>query len=223
VLAAAATVIAAFAAIVAPVFSAKSPEHVNLEYVQEADSGRSQWVVYPASGRLPESLGLATNFRHQETGPYPWIAEPSFLVSAPHVDLPPPTFTILELSAATGKRMYRALLRSERGASEAGVLFPPDSGIESVSAENQALPPESEKFRRRVNGWFVFHFSAMPAKGVELRFTLPAGKAVEVYALDASYSLPLEGLFLLKARPLTAVPYGRGDRTIISRRVELLP
>ena len=63
-----------------------------------------------------------------------------------------------------------------------------------------------------MNGWYVFHFSAMPAKGVELRFTLPAGKAVEVYALDATYSLPLEGLFLLKARPLTAVPYGSGDR-----------
>lgn len=119
--------------------------------------------------------------------------------------------------------MYHALLRSERGAPEALALFPPDSGIESVSAENEALTPESEKFRRRVNGWFVFHFSAMPAKGVELGFTLPAGKAVQVYALDVNYSLPLEGLFLLKARPLTAVPYGRGDLTIISRRVELLP
>jgi hypothetical protein len=222
-LAAAATVIAAFAAIVAPVFSAKSPEHVNLEYVQEADSGRSQWVVYPASGRLPESLGLATNFRRQETGPYPWIAEPSFVVSAPHLDLPPPTFTILELSAAAGKRMYRALLRSERGAPEALVLFPPDSGIESITAQNEPMQPESEKIRREVNGWYVFDFSAMSAKGVELGFTLPAGKAVEVYALDATYSLPLEGLFLLKARPLTAVPYGSGDRTIISRRVELLP
>ncbi|MGA7917375.1 MAG: hypothetical protein WCA00_19230, partial [Candidatus Acidiferrales bacterium] len=123
----------------------------------------------------------------------------------------------------TGKRMYRALLRSERGAPEALVLFPPDSGIESVSAQGQPLQPETEKIRREVNGWFVFDFSAMPAKGIELGFTLPAGRAVEVYALDATYSLPLEGLFLLKARPLSAVPYGSGDRTIISRRVELLP
>ncbi|MGA6959735.1 MAG: M20/M25/M40 family metallo-hydrolase, partial [Candidatus Acidiferrales bacterium] len=222
-LAATVTVLAAFAAIVVPEFSAKAPEHVNLEYVQEADSGKSQWVVYPASGRLPEPLRLATNFRREDAGPYPWIAQPAFLVNAPHLDLAPPTFTILDLSAVGGKRIYRALLRSERGAPEAAVLFPPDSGIESVSAESQALPPESEKFRRRVNGWFVYHFSAMPAKGVELSFTLPAGKAVEVYALDSTYSLPLEGLFLLKARPLTAVPYGSGDRTIVSRRVEFLP
>jgi hypothetical protein len=221
-LAAAATVLSAFAAIVAPVFSAKAPEHVNLQYVQEADSGKSQWVVYPASGRLPEPLRLATNFR-EDRGPYPWITGSAFLVSAPHLDLAPPTFTILELSAVTGKHVYRALLRSERGAPEATVLFPPDSGIEGVSAESEPLQPETEKTRREVNGWFIYDFSAMPAKGVELSFTLPAGKAVGVYALDATYALPPEGQFLLKARPLTAVPYGGGDRTMVSRRVELLP
>jgi hypothetical protein len=211
------------AVIVAPVFSAKAPEHVNLEYVQEADSGKSQWVVYPASGRLPEPLRMATNFRYEDAGPYPWIVEPSFVVNAPYLDFAPPTFTILELSAVRGQRVYRALLRSERGAPEAQVAFPPNSGIESVSAENEPLQPESESLRRGLNGWCVYSFSAMPAKGVELSFTLPAGKSVEVYALDATYSLPSEGFFLLKARPLTAVPYGGGDRTIVSRRVELLP
>ena len=221
--AALATVLAAFAAIVVPVFSAKAPEHVNLEYVQEADSGKSQWVVYPASGRLPEPLRLATNFRREDAGPYPWITEPAFVVSAPHLDFAPPTFTVLELSGVSGKRLYRALLRSERGAPEALLLFPPNSGIESVSAENEPLQPESEVVRRGANGWHVYDFSAMPAKGVELSFTLPAGKSVEVYALDATYALPPEGVFLLKARPLTAVPYGSGDRTIVSRRVELLP
>jgi hypothetical protein len=222
-IAAAATVVAAFAAIVAPVFSAKAPEHVNLEYVQEADAGKSQWVVYPASGRLPEPLRMATNFRHEDAGLYPWIVEPSFVVNAPYLDFAPPTFTILELSAVRGQRVYRALLRSERGAPEAQVAFPPDSGVESVTAENEPLQPQSERLRRGLNGWCVYSFSAMPAKGVELSFTLPAGKSVEVYALDATYSLPPEGFFLLKARPLTAVPYGGGDRTIVSRRVELLP
>jgi hypothetical protein len=63
----------------------------------------------------------------------------------------------------------------------------------------------------------------MPAKGIEMRFTLPAGKPVEVYALDESYGLPLEGLFLQKARPLTATPSQDGDLTVVSRRVQLLP
>lgn len=221
-IAAVSTVVAAFAAIVVPVFSAKAPEHVNLEYVQEADAGKSQWVVYPASGRLPEPLRMATNFRGENGGPYPWIVEPSFMVNAPYLDFAPPTFTILELSTMSGKRVYRALLRSERGAPEIVVAFPPNSGIESVSAENEPLQPGPEAVRG-LNGWFVYNFSGMPVKGVELGFTLPAGKSVEVYALDATYSLPSEGFFLLKARPLTVVPYSSGDRTIVSRRVELLP
>jgi len=35
--------------------------------------------------------------------------------------------------------------------------------------------------------------------------------------------LPPEGLFLLKARPLTATPFSNGDLTVVSRRVQLLP
>ena len=50
-LAGAVTLLASFAAIVVPAFSAKAPEHVTLQYVQEADSGNSQWVVYPAHYR----------------------------------------------------------------------------------------------------------------------------------------------------------------------------
>jgi hypothetical protein len=218
-----ATAFCAFLAIVVPVSSAKAPEHVNLEYAQETDSGKSQWVVYPASGRLPEPIRLATNYRRQESQPFPWSSEPSFVVSAPHLDLAPPTFTIQELSEVNGERRYRALLRSERGASEAAVLFPPDSGIESVTVEDQALQPESDKVRRELNGWFGYDFWAIPAKGIEIGFTLPAGKSVEVFALDATYGLPQEGQFLLKARPLTATPFGNGDRTIVTRRVELLP
>ncbi|MGA7921903.1 MAG: M20/M25/M40 family metallo-hydrolase [Candidatus Acidiferrales bacterium] len=213
----------AFFAIVVPVSSAKAPEHVNLEYVQETDSGKSQWVVYPASGRLPEPIRLATNYRRQDTHPFSWSSQPAFVVSAPHLDLAPPTFTIQELSEETGQRRYRALLRSERGASEAAVLFPPDCGIESVTAEDQTLEPESDRVRRELNGWFGYEFWAVPAKGIEIGFTLPAGKSVEVFALDVTYGLPQEGQFLLKARPLTATPFGNGDRTIVTRRVELLP
>ncbi|MFZ3216403.1 MAG: M20/M25/M40 family metallo-hydrolase [Candidatus Acidiferrales bacterium] len=215
--------LASFAAIVAPAYSAKAPEHVNLQYVQEADSGRSQWVVYPASGRLPEPIRLATNFHASDGGVFPWILDPAFFAAAPHLELAPPTFTILESSQLAGKRRFRTLLRSERGASEAIVMFPPDSRIESVLAEDEPVQPETDRIRQYTNGWYAYDFYAMPAKGVEVSFTLPVGKSVEVYALDVTYALPLEGMFLLKSRPLTATPFGEGDCTIASRRVQLLP
>ncbi len=222
-LAGATMLLASFGAIVVPAFSAKSPEHVNMQYVQEADSGNSQWVVYPASGHLPEPIRLATNFRAQESGAFPWIPDPAFFAAAPHVELAPPTFTILESTELPAKRRYRTLLRSERGASEALVMFPPTSRIDSVQAADEPVQQQTEKFRQYQNGWYSYDFYAMPAKGVEITFTLPVGKPVEVYVLDVTYALPLEGMFLLKSRPLTATPFTEGDCTIASRRVQLLP
>jgi hypothetical protein len=217
------TLAAAFMAVVVPAFSAKSPEHVNFEYVQDSDTGKSQWVMYPASGKLPEPIRLATNAARQNAGPYPWIPETAYVTNAPHLDLPPPTFTILESTEMPGKRGYRTLLRSERGASRALVYFPPDSGVDAVQVEGHAVLPESETIRRELNGWFVYSCETIPAKGIEIRFTLPPGKAVHVDAVDTSFTLPLEGMFLLKSRPFPATPYGDGDRTVVVRHVELLP
>ena len=89
--------------------------------------------------------------------------------------------------------------------------------------EGEPVPPETELEHKYLNGWSYYDCPTMPTKGIEIRFTLPAGKPVEVFALDETYGLPLEGSFLLKARPLTATPSQDGDVTIVSRRVQLLP
>jgi Peptidase family M28 len=215
--------ISAFLSFVVPAYSAKAPEHLNIEYFQDADSGRSQWVLWPASGKLPEPLRVTTNFHHDDKPFFPWDADSPFFANAPHLDLAPPTFTILESSESQGRRVFRALLRSERGAADAAVFFPPDSGIENVSMEDYPVGNQSEQIRRGANGWYHFECSTMPAKGVELAFTLPLGKPLIVTAMDETYSLPLEGSFLVKARPFTATAFGDGDRTLITRHVQLLP
>ena len=208
---------------VLPPFSAKAPERLNIDYWLDADSGRAQWVIQPDSGRLPEPIRLAAKFQRTTKGPFPWSHTPSFIGDAPHLGLAAPTFTILESSVASGKRLYRTLLRSERAAPVAAVLFPPDSGIESVRMEDFPLPPQSERLRRFLNRWFLYDCDTMPAKGVTLGFALPVGKPVEVYAIDKTFRLPDEGSFLLKARPLTATRSQEGDVTLVSRRVQLIP
>ncbi len=218
-----ATVLAALAAVVVPAFSAKSPESVNFRFWQDADSGKSVWLVQPESRRLPEPIRLAANFNRQDSGPFPWSRSTVFLSDAPHQELAPPTFTILESTESESKRAYRVLIRSERGAPEVMVLFPPDSGVESARMEGEPIQPETERVRRYLNGWSVYGCVTTPAKGIELSFTLPAGKSVEVYTLDESFGLPADGAFLLKSRPLTATPSGDGDVALVSRRVELNP
>jgi len=218
------TGLAVFAAIVAPAYSAKAPERVNIEYWLDGDSGAAEWIVEPESGRLPEPLRVADAFRRADGGALPWNSRPAFIGDAPHLDLAAPTFTILESSQGDGKRNYRTLLRSERGAPSATVLFPPGSEVEGVRMEGQPLETQTSPIRQTLyNGWAAYSCPAIPANGVEISFSIPVGKPVEVMAVDESYSLPDEGAFLLHARPLTAIASQDGDVTIISRRVQIIP
>lgn len=218
-----ATFFAVLAANVVPPFSAKSPERMNIDFWQDGDSGRSVWFVLPQSHRLPEPIRLAANFTRRDAGPFPWSTTVSYLAPAPHQELPPPTFTILESSESGTKRSYRALMRSERGAPEVAVFFPPDSGVESVRMEDEPIQAASRQVRRYLNGWTLYDSLTTPTKGTQLSFTLPIGTSLDVYIVDESYNLPAEGTFLLKSRPLTAIPTGDGDVTFVSRRVALNP
>lgn len=218
-----ATGLAAFAAIVMPPYSAKAPEHANMDYWLDADSGKSQWLASPESGRLPEPIRLAAQFHRVAAGPFPWSTEGAFIADAPHVDLAPPTFTVLESSESGGKHSFRALLRSERGAPETMVLFSPGSNVESVRVEGLPVAPKTERVRSYTNGWDYYACFTTPARGIEISFQIPTGKSFEVYAVDRTYGLPSDGSFLLKARPLTATSYSEGDLTVLTRRVQLIP
>jgi Peptidase family M28 len=212
-----------FAAIVVPAYSAKSPERVNFRYIEDGDSGNAQWVVEAESGRLPEPIRLAANFRRADRGYLPWDTRPAFLADAPLRDLAAPTFTILESSQNEGRRNYRALLRSERGAPFASVLFPGGADVESVTMGGLPQPPPAQRVRSYLHNWSAYSCPTMPAAGVEITFSVPMGRSVEVSVLDESYGLPAEGTFLLHARPLTATPSQTGDVTMVTRRVQLLP
>lgn len=215
--------LATVAAVVLPPYSSKAPERVNIEYWRDADSGKAQWIVEPASGHLPEPLRLAASFHRASGRALPWISAPAFFTDAPGVDASAPTFTILESGLANGRHAYQALLRSERGAPSAAAFFPPDADVEDVRVGGKALPPEIPRIRQYFNGWAMYRCDAMPANGIEIDFSLPVGRPVEVSAADESYGLPREGAFLLMARPLKAAPSQDGDTTIVTRRVQLLP
>jgi FtsH-binding integral membrane protein len=215
--------LAAFASMIAPPFSASSPEHMNIQYWQNSDAGSAQWIIEPDSGYLPESLRVAAPFSSAGIGPFPWNRAPKFLADAPHLNLAPPTFTILGNSQADSKQSYLALLRSERAAPVAMVLFPPGSQVTGVRVGGIPAAPETGREYSIFRGWSVYACDAMPEQGVEISFSLPVGKPVEISAMDQTYGLPLDGQFLLKARPPSATPANAGDVTIVSRNVRVFP
>ena len=217
-----ATIALCLLAAVTPAFSANAPERLNIQYWLDGDSGHAQWLAVAASGRLPAPLRRTAKFRSGE-GAFPWTRAKSFAAPAPRLNLAPPFFTIQQSSVANGRHSYRMLLLSERAAPQETVLFPPNSGIESVSMEGVPIQPEGRRELQFLKGWSAYGCDTMPSNGITMSFTLPVGKPVTVFVLDKSYGLPAGGKALLAARPDTATPSQDGDVTLVSRRVELLP
>ena len=216
------TLVAAVVALLVPVYSAGAPERVNIFYYQDGDTGKAEWLVDPDSGRLPAAFEQAAAFHKEDATPFPWWGS-AFAADAPHLDVPAPTLSILESSLAGGKRMFRALLRSSRGAPVASISFPPNSGVDSFMMNGQLVPETYRRALRWRRGWRQYICATLPREGIEVSFTLPAATPVDALVLDESSGVPLEGLFLEKARPATTTPQHEGDETIASRRVHLTP
>ncbi len=219
----AAVIIGAGVALFMPFFSASSPESLNLEYFQNADSGKTYWMANPASERLPRSLINVGNFSNKKMVVYPWSAKGAFAADAPILNLASPVLTVRSVSSSGGKWRYDVLVRSPRGAPVISLAFPPDAGVESVSMQGQAIPELAPRMLRYTHGWRPYTCRSSPAGGIEMQFTAASAKPVQLFLLDESFGLPPQGAFLQRARPATTVPIQDGDATLVMRHVTLKP
>jgi Peptidase family M28 len=204
-------------------YSQFAPERLNLAYLQGAS--KAEWMAYPASNRLPQPLRAAASFTAVKQPILPLEREGGFVADAPSLNLPPPQLSVLQTTPEPmrDRTEYRVRLRSPRGASEITLAFPPDSKVEKVFMESYAVRELRPQVLRYLNNWHAYTLLTLPAAGAEMRFTLPDAPPIRALLVDKSFTLPLEGLFLLKARPETAVPSQDGDATIVAQWVTLKP
>ena len=216
-------VIATAAALIVAPFSAASPETLNLQYHVNADNGKSQWVAYPASGRLPLSLRSLASFGRTQAAVYPWDIDKPLAADAPALNLPAPMLTIQQVSSSQGKSSYDVLLKSPRGAPFILLAFAPDTVPESVSLAGRTVPELSTRMLHYTHGWRIYRCADTPPEGIEMKFTIAGANPVSAFLLDESYGLPPQGTFLRNARPAIATQIQNGDTTVVTRHVSLKP
>ena len=156
----------------------------------------------PIPGDCRSRFGWRLHFAGPDHGAFPWDLHASFVSEAPHLDLAPPTFTILEVvrrRVADGTIARCCAPSAERPMS--AILFPSGFGRGSRAFGRAAVASLSRRNSQHFNGWMMYACPATPASGVEISFSVPLGKPVEVSAADENYGLPPEGAFLLNSRP----------------------
>ncbi|MFZ0923977.1 MAG: M20/M25/M40 family metallo-hydrolase, partial [Candidatus Acidiferrales bacterium] len=216
-------VIATAAALIVPPFSATSPETLDLQYHQDADNGKTEWLAYPGSGRLPLSLRSVASFTRTQASVYPWDMSKPLAADALALNLPAPTLTVQHASSSQGESSYDVLLKSPRGAPLVLLAFAPDVTPESVSLAGHAIPELSSRMLHYTHGWRIYRCDDTPAEGIEMKFTLAGTNPVSAFLLDESYGLPPQGTSLSSARPAVTIPIQDGDTTVVTRHVTLTP
>jgi hypothetical protein len=225
VAAAALTLGAALITLLLPVYSARWPQRVNVEYWLDSDTDRAHWWVYAASSRLPDAMAALANFDSMPRARFPGSASLGFISEAPTLNLAAPELTqIAAVPAATaGSTHYELLLKSARGAQDASVVFPAGANVQEIVVTT-ASGPLHARLRKLPGGDSRLLISGMPAEGV--RFGIDAGSArLAVQVFDQSFALPdlPATQSLQRARPRNATSSQDGDSTVVQRTVLLDP
>lgn len=218
-----AAAIATAGALIVPPFSSASPEKLNLQYLQDADTGKSEWIAGPASGRLSLPLRSLASFLRTSKEIYPWDRDKPFAADAPMLNLPAPAFTVKGASSLPGEVNYDVLLESPRGAPVVLLAFAPNIKPESVSLAGHRIPDLSQPILDYRRGWRIYGCVDTPPEGIEMKFVLREANPVTVVVLDESYLLPPQGRVLAGARAATAIAHQDGDVSVVMRHVTLRP
>jgi hypothetical protein len=237
--------IAAFAGIsitlLLPTYSSDWPQRVNVEYWEDADSGRAHWWLQAASQHVPHAMADTVKFDPLPQTRFAGDPARGFFAEAAPLKMQPPELTqISAASAAPGASLapaaspgaspgasqarthFELLLRSVRGAPSAWVVFPAGADVQNVLVATQSGPLRA-KLRKFEGGQTALGVAGIPSAG--LKFAIDAAAPVSVQVFDQSYGLPAltEGRALQQARPQNATSSQDGDVTVVQRTVLLDP
>ncbi len=205
-----------------PAFTTSLPQRMNFSYFSLPAASKNFWAVSLRSANLPQTVRQAAAFSASKTPLLPWLP-PVFTASAAQLHLPAPELALDAPRRAAGKLIFRGRLRSPRGAPVADLAFPPGTPVSSFLFAGHPVPPLSARALRSASGWLDYSCATLPPEGIAIEFTLAASAPLplDIYAVDQSFGLPLEGSFLESARPSITAPSQDGDVTLVARKFSL--
>jgi hypothetical protein len=208
-----------------PMYSPSWPQRVNIEYWVDADSGQAHWWMQAASLHVPSAMASTVKFDPLQRARF--IGSPSrgFFADAPALKMAAPELKISATSGASqAATHFELLVRSERGAPTAFVVFPASARVQDVVVTTHSGPLRAKLHTLR-SGDTALVLADIPSAGLKFGIDL-SEEPITVQVFDQSYGLPeelAEGKALQRARPQNATSSQDGDVTVVQRTVLLDP
>lgn len=196
-----------------PTFSANSPRHINIEYVDDGTAPRWQ------TDRLLPAIAQAAHFDPTPRPIADWTVPPSKAVAAPapNLGLAPADLTVVH-DERQGGRHLTLHLRSVRNAPRIALIFHAPS-FTAMRVNGITPPPPTRPRGSLAPGWHRVSVRGMEAT---IDLYLARDEPIDAVVIDSSYGLPPAGAALALARDASlAVPVQEGDLTTTLRRIRL--
>lgn len=214
-----AVLVGTFFALALPRFTADAPQPLSLVLHYDARQETARWVAGSADLPLPPSLA-GRGFESGQS--YPWaLYSTAWVAPVPSLQLPPPEVTVESFDPNGKEFRLRIRIRSQRGAPTVGI-YAENHELQGASVEGVELelPPPPPLVPGQHPGYQAIEVVTAPPSGVaiELRFRPNVSR---LHAYDVTPGVGDGGGEVLRLRPAWAVPIGRGDRTVVSRELNL--
>ncbi len=196
-----------------PTYTANSPRHINIEYVDDGAAPRWQ------TDRLLPAMAQAAHFDRVPRQISEWTAPPSraLVAPAPNLGLAPAELRVVR-DERHGDRHLTLQLCSVRNAPRIALVFRAPS-FAALRVNGIAPPPSTRRRGGLAQGW---HRVSVRGTAATIDLYLTRDEAIDAVVIDSSYGLPAAGAALAHARDGSlAVPVQEGDLTTTLRRGRL--
>jgi hypothetical protein len=214
----AAVLIAVAAAV--PRYAPLSPQRLNLTYRLDADRRAARWGLEGDTSRVPE--GWAAFRGAAKARALPWARTESPVLEAEVVELPAPVLEPIVVARRGEGRRLQLRLRSNRGAPQVALAFPPGARLSRVTVNGVEQPPPPERRRARLGGWRPVACAGTQAEGCVVGVEQEDAAPLEVWVADETAGVP-EGPHARGGGAAweDVVPSQDGDVTVVFRTVRL--
>jgi hypothetical protein len=211
--AAAMALLALTAALLVPGYSERSPQPLNIMYLEDS-AGGAFWSVQGVAeaAQIPQPLRDAAAFTHSApTWAPPTARGPSAPTAA--LGLPAPRLEVLADHLSDDGRVVAIRVHTAHSGNRLLVVIP---GSPLVRVEGQGVVG----WRPATNSHAIL-LHGVPAEGIVMEMAFRDRTAKTVLLFDHTPGLPPEGATLRAARPRTAAPIGDGDVSVVRAGVTL--
>lgn len=200
------------AAAAAPAYSADRQQRFTIQYVKDASSGPSWWVVDNDRAPMPKALGTGWS-----RGELPHSTAKSWVRPAP--DLPevrPPTVALVSRSQAGSSRSVTLRLRSA-GHDRIVLIAPKDAEIRAAGTGEYVRPISAEAKKGR----YVISCTGRSCDGAELTLVTSKREPIGLLVAGIRFALPPQARALVAARPANSRPQYSPDQSIALTRLKI--